>query len=252
MKTYPRGQSTLEYVTLAMLVMAGILVMGPYTVRAINSYFKSSSDAVKDSFSEQYNQTAPVNVNLPNCGCIPWVGAATCGTNSCQPNERYQTRTCMPENCAITTRCLPDESSCCTTTSVCRGSGGGATCHNGQRLVTTTCIGPSTSLISYECIADVENCTAHCLGMDYARATFCNEANDTTNLPDDTTVTYVDSGGCTGAFCEAKCTIPFIAKNSGAYCACPDEYTEQQITSCPVGYINQTGYCPPGYYHPEP
>ena len=48
-----KGQTTIEYTTIAAIVVASILIMGPYMIRSINAFFKSLDDEVNDSFMEE-------------------------------------------------------------------------------------------------------------------------------------------------------------------------------------------------------
>ena len=41
MKKFFRAQSTLEFIMILILVLAGILVMGPYVIRSVNAYMRS-------------------------------------------------------------------------------------------------------------------------------------------------------------------------------------------------------------------
>lgn len=50
------GQSVLEYSAIAMLVIVGILAMGPYVVRSVNAYFKSAEEQAHASFREDIQQ----------------------------------------------------------------------------------------------------------------------------------------------------------------------------------------------------
>jgi len=45
-----RGQSIIEYTLIAVLVILGIVYMGPYALRSVNAYFKLWDDSVQDSF----------------------------------------------------------------------------------------------------------------------------------------------------------------------------------------------------------
>jgi Flp pilus assembly pilin Flp len=54
------GQSIIEYVLIAVLVILGIVIMGPYVLRSVNAHFKLWDDGVQDSFTENITQ-APVH-----------------------------------------------------------------------------------------------------------------------------------------------------------------------------------------------
>ena len=85
-----RGQVSLEYVSMAVLVMLGVLVMGTYVTRSINAYFKNTDDAVEDSLLEEILPAH--NIYGPGCTCgIPIEGA--CG-DPCRPWEKQMTPNC--------------------------------------------------------------------------------------------------------------------------------------------------------------
>ena len=47
-----RGQSIIEYCTLAMLIIVGTIVMGPYVIRSVNAHFKLWQESVDDSIND--------------------------------------------------------------------------------------------------------------------------------------------------------------------------------------------------------
>jgi len=66
-----RGQSIIEYSLIAILVLLGIVYMGPYVLRSIDAHFKLWDDSAQDSFTENITQ-APVNEIVftpPTCNC---------------------------------------------------------------------------------------------------------------------------------------------------------------------------------------
>ena len=48
-----KGQSIVEYSTIIIVVMLGIIVMGPYVIRSVNANLKMWEDAVNDSVSDE-------------------------------------------------------------------------------------------------------------------------------------------------------------------------------------------------------
>lgn len=58
MKKFPRAQSTLELIMVIILVLAGIIVMGPYVIRGVNAYMRSWEIAV-----DQANSNPNVEIN---------------------------------------------------------------------------------------------------------------------------------------------------------------------------------------------
>ncbi len=49
------GQSLIEYSLIVLLVILGIVVMGPYVLRSINAHFKIWDEEIQDSHNERFN-----------------------------------------------------------------------------------------------------------------------------------------------------------------------------------------------------
>ncbi|MCR4337367.1 MAG: hypothetical protein NUV91_06130 [Candidatus Omnitrophica bacterium] len=69
MKISQKAQSVVEYTTIAVLVIVGILVMGPYVLRSINAHFKMLDEGVQDSFEENIKPSSDRFPGLPLCDC---------------------------------------------------------------------------------------------------------------------------------------------------------------------------------------
>lgn len=52
MKLSQKGQHTLEYMILLILIMAGIIIGGPYVIRSWNAQVKGWEDSVVDSMDD--------------------------------------------------------------------------------------------------------------------------------------------------------------------------------------------------------
>ena len=112
-----RGQSIIEYVLIAVLVILGIYVMGPYVLRSIGAHFKLWDDGIKDSFQENLAQ-APVN-DIPeiNASCNCPVTQGACGLPDCPLGKMEMIPTCDPVGCGNGTQadlpyCTPNQSCC--------------------------------------------------------------------------------------------------------------------------------------------
>ncbi len=107
MSLSPKAQSTIEYMTIITLVIVGILIMSPYVIRSINSYFKTGDDAVEDSFLEEIDQAPPTGVTLPGCDCPQWnladprVTRGCGGGSPCARREEHWKRDCTPIGCQV-------------------------------------------------------------------------------------------------------------------------------------------------------
>ena len=51
-----KAQATIEYCAIAIFVIIGILVMGPYIIRSINAYFHGTKESIKESYLEEITQ----------------------------------------------------------------------------------------------------------------------------------------------------------------------------------------------------
>ena len=120
--TSRKGQNIAEYSLLIILVLAGVLVMGPYVTRSWNGIMKGHTDAVKDSYRDPLDP-APPGAIIVDCECTPAADqlprgcfqAPCCGQAGCQENEAALVQLCTPSGCApAAVNCTPDPN-CCTT-----------------------------------------------------------------------------------------------------------------------------------------
>ena len=116
------GQSIIEYVLIAVLVVMGIVVMGPFALRSVNAHFKLWDDSVQDSVTENITQAPASSIPTINSKCIcenvvsDQCGSATAGS-PCPPNELIINHNCNPIGCddAPTTSCSAPDPNCCKT-----------------------------------------------------------------------------------------------------------------------------------------
>lgn len=59
MKLSQKAQHTLEYMVLLTLIMAGIIIGGPYVIRSWNAQMKGWEDSVVDSMTDPLNADTP-------------------------------------------------------------------------------------------------------------------------------------------------------------------------------------------------
>lgn len=112
------GQSIIEYVLIAILVILGIVLMGPYVLRSVNAHFKLWDDGVRDSFKENITQ-APVSdvPDLPtNCSCHE-VASSSCGSSAssgCAAYQRIVNDICSIQGCdrQPLSSCINDPTCC--------------------------------------------------------------------------------------------------------------------------------------------
>ena len=98
-----RGQVTLEYISVAVLTIVGIIFMGGYVHRSINAYFHDADQQVQDSFEEKFEDQAPedTGLNLPGCVCTPLPSPIRMCGGACPATQLYeQFQTCSTMHCA--------------------------------------------------------------------------------------------------------------------------------------------------------
>jgi len=234
------GQSTLEYLALAAFVLTAVFWMGPYTVRAINSYFRTSGDAAKDSGTEKFEQAqAPDAVKGKACACR--IVSEECSPH-CKKTEKYQIRNCDPLGCDEEKRCVntPGTECCDKNYKGCGGISPDATnpvrCRNTERLVEIDC---SPVKIDYTCEADPDYCYESCKVEDLSAGStkeFCEQSLIGFSSMQSITPHYVasqdkcadldpsknDDQRCVG-ICDGS--RGFVPISSGLSCGCRECYT---------------------------
>jgi hypothetical protein len=272
------GQSIIEYTLIAILVILGIVYMGPYALRSVNAYFKLWDEGVQDSFEENLSQ-APVNV-IPdmNATCQCWTTPGGCGGisgASCQAGYRSWAHSCNPQGsacdggassgCSFDTTCCDPIAQSCGSAPLPLGPGNtyavpsnttSPPCYYGQRIwispcsisstypacsasITTNCIPTSY------CVADAANCPApKCTGNLPSGALYCttNGAAPAAGLLDKNyPVTQAPGGTC-----------PSTHTSPGTYCyyyfLCPSGSTVDASGNCAyeVAPAPVNGACPTG------
>ncbi|MFP4473317.1 MAG: hypothetical protein ACLFPX_05525 [Candidatus Omnitrophota bacterium] len=98
-----RGMVSLEYGAVAVMVLLGMITIGPYVVRSVNSYFKFMDTGIEQSFSERIEQAPPDDTLDPGegCSCGPF-SLLSCGNvdgSGCAPNLLTKRRSCTSITC---------------------------------------------------------------------------------------------------------------------------------------------------------
>ncbi len=242
-----RGQSMIEYVLIAVLVILGIVIMGPYVLRSVNAHFKLWDYSVQDSFTETLTQ-APVNAitNIStNCTCTTSAGSCGSSLSQCAANQREYDHTCNPQGCdgAPASSCVND-TTCCTTYSphgcgtVPLGQSATSTnCNYGYQIQSQQC-GSNTNI---SCVQDSICPLPACLGILSPGAIYC--PNATTLLNQNYGLTYVaDSSLCSNTPpCEVYCDISNGYLLNPTHTACTDTYTVAASLSSCAGGCNGPG-----------
>ena len=107
------GQAMLEYLVMAMIVLAAIMFGGPFLVNSIGARFRSAENNAGDAFSEKLTQAA-----APVCSCNPsnnnpalWPPTGACGAG-CPPLATMRQRSCTPAGCADEQGCAESKECC--------------------------------------------------------------------------------------------------------------------------------------------
>ncbi len=257
------GQSPIEYATMAALVIAAILIIGPTVVRSINAHFKSLEEGVQDSFREDIQQ-APVGGGLlPPCDCGDFVdsggcgNAATCGASIPQgaAPETYRVwrRPCTPLGCDAswtsqtglrTIECREDPTAACCTapvpTGLCAAAGG---CPDEQMQNVRQCGSPDPATV-YSCSPDPD--CFQCSAKDpYAQ--WCDPQRYREGITAPTPVTYYSYGNCpSDPQCAAYCPEGTTPTSGG--CSCPFANSSMEVCLAQIGQPNTICcVCDPGY-----
>jgi hypothetical protein len=108
-----KGQTVLEYLIIATVIMAGIVVGGPFLARSVSGHFRLLEDSASDSVGEDIRQ-APVPPSPPGCTCNALWSQGACGKwNPCTPSQRLYQRNCglcggMQQECRSELNCCND------------------------------------------------------------------------------------------------------------------------------------------------
>lgn len=130
MRLHNKGQSVLEYVLLATIVIIGIIIGGPLLLKSVQGYFKLTDETVQDATSENITSAPVTGIAAPNCKCSTTTNAVpspltldaldaagwskgVCGVGLHDATQRYYYRTCSPMKCAQEEIWLSDPT-CCT------------------------------------------------------------------------------------------------------------------------------------------
>lgn len=259
-----QAQHAIEYTILMTLIMAGIIIVGPYVVRSWNANLKGWDDSVTDSIQDPLLEVPAADAPIEGCnpdpetneGCgLGMYDVCTGSTISCGPLEMLVSQKYNPPGCRCTIEPVPpiaeckSDNSCCSYTPGACGINGG--CPDGQRAYTETCgsgspasvcgyVDPPGSNIFTPGATD-PLCVFQCQGSKVIAPTIGYDnvcPNDEIGLSNNTTnYSYVNNGGCTATKCQIECApSPFVSK--GTYCDCPSNKVWDGSTCvCPTGTI---------------
>ncbi len=249
------GQTLIEYAVLLMIVMAGMIIMGPYVIRSWHAHVKGYEDSVRDSINDPIDQTSENPRAIPRCDC-EYIQPDVCknptapccgdvyGSGCAKTEETKMTWVCTPSNigcippssppplCVNNDKCCPYK--CNDPNGNCCGQGTGPNGCNGNMAdmyLVRTCDSGPVSPLDDRCIKDF--CTKGCLGVtpdlsDPHYKTICDGDQD--NVFDDTPWTTISEEGCSDPDindtkkCQVECKSPFtpypFGQENGESCKC--------------------------------
>lgn len=157
------GQHAIEYMTVIILIMAGIIIGGPYVIRSWNAQMKSWDDSVTDSLQDPLAEAPALSIqgcdpdpwDTVACGNVSQADPCTSTPISCGETEMLSSRLFDPVGCQCAT--IPPQATiecnandCCCTTPVSTGYCGAQ--NTSLNLPRTTCSGtvPNASTITNE------------------------------------------------------------------------------------------------------
>ena len=222
----------IEYALIAVLVILGIVFMGPYVLRSVNAHFKLWDESAQDSYTEKITQ-APLTAipNIPsNCQCTDKIEGCGGYGLQCGANQKSIEHSCDPELCdgAPTSSCI-DDPNCCSNWAA-LGCGtfpcptGGCVnaptspppatnnCYYGQQIRGQQC--GSNNLI--QCVPNPVCPLPQCLGVLSPGAIPCRP--NTSALTQNIGITYVTSQGACSAICQYYCGASYFLNSTGSAC----------------------------------
>ncbi|MCK5013317.1 MAG: hypothetical protein KAS66_05830 [Candidatus Omnitrophica bacterium] len=261
------AQHTVEYAVLMALIMAGIIIAGPYVIRSWNANLQGWDDSVVDSHQEPLLPNPEDIVIFPGCTAEIWndlgcgfdIYDVCTGLNfSCGPQEMLRRQNYEPPGCQCSMdpppsvyylECEVDDSNhCCTpwvpdppTIADC-GINATPPCPDGKYRAFHVC---DSGYTETACIAD-PICEFICTSPPFVGSPpdydgICT--NDDLYLPDDVMNTFVLHGECTDPRkCETQCGIGYFVFGAGVFMYCgPCGELGIERTGCPGTLLNHRG-----------
>ena len=216
-------QSIVEYMFIAILVILGVVIMGPYVLRSVNAHFKLWDESVQDSSTEVITQAPANGIPIINSDCTCTDVQIGCGgsavTQQCGGNQMGYSHNCTPLLCdgAPASYCQTDPGCCTTWANIgCGTTPIGQTppagnCNYGYEIQSQIC-GNNPGV---QCVIN-SACNPQCLGVISPGSLFC--ATNTVNPP---TSGLTQSSGITYVANQAACPIPAQCQ---VYCDTANSY----------------------------
>jgi len=258
-----RGVSALEYLALAVLLMTGILLGGPYVMRSINAPFKALEEGSLDSTREEIKQGNVNSVPVGPCICLPLSDQGCGDGNACSRTQKVFKRTCAPLGCevdliaagviTVMQECRNEASppsTCCLDAQSTGNCGilaahvpGG--CPAGHMEMRKMC-GSPIAVPVYSCVADPA-CVNDCQPFSPTYAVgWCDPLRYKDGVVGLTPPVYVDNGHCLDTLdmkCKVECKEEAYSVAGACIPHCPNGICENGLGGTPnYGETNVT--CP--------
>lgn len=241
-----RGVSGLEYLALAILIMLGILLGGPYLMRAINAPFKTIEDGSLQSERENIKQGNETPVSMPACVCSDFIEAGCGDGNGCAKTKKLFRRTCNPAGCevdliaagiiTVMQECRDDSSvnSPCCLPAQSTGNCGILASHmpsgcNPNEMEVREMCGSPIPVARYRCVAD-PSCINGCQPYGDHVAGWCPGHN--VGIVGSVTPRFVENGHCNDdqdMKCKAECDASTYPTAGGCQLRCPNSVCEDGL-----------------------
>jgi len=259
------GQHLIEYSIIMILVIIGIIIMGPYVIRSINANIKGWEDSVADSLNDPMKTASAMSIL--GCVVVPegWQDAPICGTShtdcsdavmTCSTYQRLSTLEYFPDGCEcsrtpppLTAKCTDDTTCCTPYTSIGPppdNCGVNTSCPDGEMRKRRTCGNPAdpSNPISDDICEYDAGCVFSCQGTKTTHPVqgyghVC--PGDESGLPDNSAAySYVLDGECGAAKCQIRCAPSFYTNGSSCYCPAGMSVVSG-VCRCADGFALQDG-----------
>lgn len=219
-----KGQHTIEAIILLTLVVATVVIIGPYVIRSINAYFFKQEQDVHDSFDEQQTPFKG-GTTVPDCKCEwrqPCDTPPCCGFGGCRATEVSQVYVCDPIGCLPTQppQCVPDPNCC----EMLAGACGAGACAGTEIEKITVCGSGTAPTGSTTAECNEDPICARCVLPVFGSAQKCltlGDPNDEKGLV--VNKAYEAVAACSGKKCEMRCVAGTFPVSGGRGC-CPTNF----------------------------
>ncbi len=234
------GQHIMEYTLVLTLVIAAVITMGPYVIRAWNANLQGWEDSAQDSMKDPLVE-APNDIQLPYCECSDWFDNGCGGGTSCLGTQRFWSRMCTPAGCANPEKCEYDDVCCIYYNPLGCGVNGTPPCPDGKMRITEECGDNGPHPFCQDDPSCVFICENDFSGYQYGDQCTGDDVGLSASM---VWVAVAETTGCDDTRkCQWQCAHGFEPSSGGALCTCPTTYYDSG-SACLCDY--QYGYAEHG------